>query len=174
MRAAEPQERLPLVVRLAVRRLHEEAGLDRVEEEGLYVALWRSSVDAWLLSHGRRPLMPLTLGSHAVLVALHHEGMQAALGVEGAERLSLIVDNAVLAPTPSRYHLANGGGNPRLLVMGGTCQGTDAGHQEPVRPVVAVGEDQAGGTSASMAQGAAEAALKELQRRPNRRCRVRT
>ena len=39
VRAAEPQERLPRAVLLAVRRLLEEVGLEGVEEEGLYVAL---------------------------------------------------------------------------------------------------------------------------------------
>ena len=158
VRAAEPQERLPLAVRLAVRSMLEEAGLDGVEEEGLYVALWRSSADAWLPSHGRRPLTPPTLGSHAILVALHPEVMEAVLGVEGADRLLLIVDNAVLAPTSNRYHLANRGRHPRLLVVVGTHCGADAGHQKPVQRVVAVGEDEAGGTLGSMVQGAAEAA----------------
>ena len=44
VRAAEPQERPPLAVRLAVGRLLEEAGLDGMGEEGLYVAFWRSSL----------------------------------------------------------------------------------------------------------------------------------
>ena len=76
--------------------------------------------------------------------------------MEDAECLSLTVDNLVLVPTSSRYHLANCGGNPRLQVVVGTRWGTDAVQREPVRPVVAVGEDKAAGTSESKAQGAAE------------------
>ena len=45
-RGAEPTERLPLAVRLAVRRLLEESELDGAAEEGLYVAQWRSSAHA--------------------------------------------------------------------------------------------------------------------------------
>ena len=42
VRAAEPQEGLPLSVRLSVGRLLDEAGLEDVRRhEGLYVALWR-------------------------------------------------------------------------------------------------------------------------------------
>ena len=143
MRAAEPHERLARAVHLAVGRLLEVVRLEGVEEEGLYVALWRSSADAWLPSHGRRALTPPALGSHAVLVALHPEGMEAVLSVEGAKRLSLTVDNAVLSSTSGRYHLANRGGHPQLLVVVGTRRGTHIGHREPERRVVAVGEDKA-------------------------------
>ena len=45
VRGDEPKERLPLAVRLAARRLLEAAGLDGATEEGLYVALWRSSAE---------------------------------------------------------------------------------------------------------------------------------
>ena len=92
---------------------------DGFEEECLYVALRRSSADAWLPSHGRRPFTPPALGSHAVVVALQAEGTEAALRVEGEERLSLAVDNAVLTPTSSRYRPANRGRNPRLVVVVG-------------------------------------------------------
>ena len=145
-----------MTVRLAVRRLLEEAGLEVVEEQGLYVALWRSSADGWLPSRGMRPLTPQTLGSHAVLVALHPESMEAVLGVEGEKLLWLIVDNAVLAPDACRYHLANCYGNPRLPVVVGTRRGTDGGHQEPARGVAAVEEDKARSTSESTAQEAAQ------------------
>ena len=41
VRAAEPQEGLPLSVHLSVGRLLDEAGLEDVlRDEGLYVALW--------------------------------------------------------------------------------------------------------------------------------------
>ena len=85
-------------MRLAARRLLQEAGLDREVEEGLYVALWRSSADACLRSHGRRHFTPPVLESQAVLVALHPEGMEAVLapGADGKERLSLAVGNVVL------------------------------------------------------------------------------
>ena len=93
------------------------------------MALWRSIVDAWLPSHGRRPFTPPALGSHAVVVALHAEGTEAALRVEGEERLSLAVDNAVLTPTSSRYHPANRGRNPRLVVVVGMRRDADARQQ---------------------------------------------
>ena len=48
VRAAEPQEGLPLSVRLSVGRLLDEARLEDVRwDEGLYVALWRGGADAW-------------------------------------------------------------------------------------------------------------------------------
>ena len=110
VRATEPQESLPLAVRLAVGRLLEEAGLEGVDQDNLYVALWRSAAGAWCLEHGMRPLMPL--GCHAVLVTPHPEGMEAVFGEGGANRLSLIVDNAGFAPTCSGYQFANRGGDP--------------------------------------------------------------
>ena len=92
---------------------------------------------------------------HAVVVALHPEGMEAVLGVEGEERLSLTVNNAVLNPHSSKYHLANRGGTPRLLLVVGTHRDANTGQREPVQRIVAVGEDAAGGPS----QGAADAAV---------------
>ena len=48
VQAAEPQEGLPLSVRLSVGRLLDEAGLEDVRRDsGLYVALWRGGADAW-------------------------------------------------------------------------------------------------------------------------------
>ena len=38
-RLAEPRDRLPLAVRLAARRMLEEAGLDGAPKEGPYIAL---------------------------------------------------------------------------------------------------------------------------------------
>ena len=83
VRAAEPEERLPLAVRFAAKCLVEEAGMHGVQEEGFYVALRRSHAHAWRPSHGRRPFTPPAPGSHAVLVALHPEGMEAVLGMDG-------------------------------------------------------------------------------------------
>ena len=87
------------------------------------MALWRSRSGGLRLKHGMRPLTPHALGSHAIVVALHTEGMEAVFGGDHANRLSLTVDNAVPAPTSSGYHLANPGGDPRLLVVSGTRRG---------------------------------------------------
>ena len=66
VRAAEPQEGLPLSVRLSVGRLLNEAGLEDVRRDGgLYVALWRGGADAWCREQAMRPLTPQALGSHA-------------------------------------------------------------------------------------------------------------
>ena len=59
MRAAEPQEGLPLSVRLSVGRLLDKAGLEDLRrDEGLYVALWRGGADAWRREQALRPLTP--------------------------------------------------------------------------------------------------------------------
>ena len=59
VRAAEPQEGLPLSVRLSVGRLLDKAGLEDVRrDEGLYVALWRGGADAWRREQAVRPLTP--------------------------------------------------------------------------------------------------------------------
>ena len=84
VRAAEPPENLPLSVRQPVGRLIDEAGLEIVRREGLFVAMWRSGADAWRRGHGMTPLTPQALGSHAVLVAMHPEGMEVVLGEEAA------------------------------------------------------------------------------------------
>ena len=69
VRAAEPQEGLPLSIRLSVGRLLDEAGLEDVRrDENLYVALWRGGADAWRREQAVRPLTPQALGSHALLV----------------------------------------------------------------------------------------------------------
>ena len=103
VRAAEPQESLPLSVRLSVVRLLGEAGLEDVRrDEGLYVALWRSGADAWRREQAGRPLTPQALGSHAILVALHPEGAEV---VFDADRLLLTGDGGVLVPTTSSYRL---------------------------------------------------------------------
>ena len=140
------------MVRLAAGRLLEGAALEGVDQDGLCVALWRSSAGAWRLEHGMKPLTPQALASHAVLVALHPEGMEAVFGEDGANRLSLTDGNAVLAPTTSGYHLANQGGDPQLLVVVGTRREADARHREPARRAVAVGGDSAAGTSAGPAR----------------------
>ena len=103
VRAAEPQEGLPLSVRLSVGRLLDEAGLEDVRrDEGLYVALWRGGADAWRREQAVRPLTPQALGSHALLVAVHPKGAQV---VFGADRLLLTGDGVVLVPTSSSYRL---------------------------------------------------------------------
>ena len=97
VRAAEPQEGLPLSVRLSVGRLLDEAGLEDVRRDsGLYVALWRGGADAWRRQQAVRPLTPQALGSHALLVAVHPEGAEV---VFGTDRLLLAGDGVVLAPT---------------------------------------------------------------------------
>ena len=56
VRAAEPQEGIPLSVRLSVRRMLGEAGLEDVRrDDGLYVALWRGGADAWRREQAVRP-----------------------------------------------------------------------------------------------------------------------
>ena len=118
VRAAEPQEGIPLSVRLSVGRLLGEAGLEDVRrDEGLYVALWRGGADAWRREQARRPLTPQALGSHALLVALHREGAEV---VFDADRLLLTGDGAVLVPTTSSYRLESRGGDLKLLVVVGT------------------------------------------------------
>ena len=87
VRAAEPQEGLPLSVRLSVGRLLDEAGPEDVRRhEGLYVALWRGGADAWRREQAVQPLTPQALGSHALLLAVHPEGAEVMFG---ADRLLL-------------------------------------------------------------------------------------
>ena len=118
VRAAEPQEGLPLSVRLSVGRLLDEAELKDVRrDEGLYVALWRGGADAWRLEQAVRPLTPQALGSHALLVAVHPEGAEV---VFSADCLLLTGDGVVLVPTPSSYRLESRCGDLKLLVVMGT------------------------------------------------------
>ena len=97
------------------------AEVDGAVGEALYAALWRSSGEAWLPSHGGLPFRPPMLGSHAVLVALHPEGMEVILapGADDEVRLALATSTAVLAPPPATItrDLAARGGAPRLLVV---------------------------------------------------------
>ena len=51
VRGGELEERLSMAVRLAAKRLLEEAGMDGAAEEALYVAMWRRIADASLSSH---------------------------------------------------------------------------------------------------------------------------
>ena len=118
VQAAEPQEGLPLSVRLSVWRLLDEAGLEDVRrDEGLYVALWRGGADAWRREQAVRPLTPQALGSHALLGAVHPEGAEV---VFDADRLLLTGDGAVLVPNSSSYRLESRGGDLKLLVVVGT------------------------------------------------------
>ena len=81
VRAAEPQEGLPLLVRLSVGRLLDEAGLEDVRRDhGLYAALWRGGADARRREQAVRPLTPQALRSHALLVAMHPEGAEVMFG----------------------------------------------------------------------------------------------
>ena len=83
VRAADPQEGLPLPVRLSVGRLLHEAGLEDVRRDGgVYVALWRGGADAWRREQAVRPLTPQALGSHALLVAMHPEGAEVVFGTD--------------------------------------------------------------------------------------------
>ena len=118
VRAAEPQEGLPLSVRLSVARLLDEAGLEDVRrDEGRYVALWRGGADAWRREQAVRSLTPQALGSHALLVAVHPEGAEVVFGADG---LLLTGDGVVLVPTSSSYRLESRGGDLKLLVVVGT------------------------------------------------------
>ena len=149
VRAAEPLEYLPVSVRLSVGRLIDEAGLEDVRWDGLYVALWRSRADAWRPGLGTRPLTPQALGSHAVLVAMHSEVMEVLFGEDGTDCLLLAVDSAVPVLTSSSYRLVSRGGDPMLLPVVRTRREAGTGHQGPEPCAVAVGEDKAAGASAS-------------------------
>ena len=70
VRAARPPEHLPLSVSLSVGCRLDEAGLEDVRRHGVYVAVWRSGVDAWHRELGMKPLTPQAQ-------ALHPEGMEA-------------------------------------------------------------------------------------------------
>ena len=118
VRAAEPQDGLPLSMRLSVGRLLDEAELEDVRRDGgLYVALWRGGADAWRREQAMRPLMPQALGCHALLVAMHPAGAEVGFG---KDRLLLAGDGLVLVPTSSSYRLESRGGDLRLLVVVGT------------------------------------------------------
>ena len=118
VRAPEPQEGLPLSVRLSVGRLLDEAGLEDVRrDEGLYVALWQGGADAWRHEQASRPLTPQALVSHALLVAVHPEVAEV---VFGTDRLLLTGDGVVLVTTSSSYRLESRGGGLKLLVVMGT------------------------------------------------------
>ena len=143
VRAAEPQEGLPLSVRLSLGRLLDEAGLEDVlPDSGLYVALWRGGGDAWRREQAVRPLTPQAPGSHALLVAMHPEGAEVMFG---ADRLLLAGDGVVLVPTSSSYLLESCGSDPRLLLVVSTLLDLGAGPQGPEPHAVPVGGDEAAG-----------------------------
>ena len=132
VRAAEPQEGLLLLVRLLVGCLLDEAGLEHVRQDsGLYNALWRRGADAWRRELAVRPITPLVLGSHALLVAMHPRGVEVVLGEHRTDRLLLADNGAVLVPSSSSYRLESRGGDSRLMVLVGTRQDSGAGHRGP-------------------------------------------
>ena len=142
VRAAEPQEGLPLSVRLSVGRLLDEEGLEDVRrDEVLYVALWRGGADAWRREQAVRPLTPQALGSHALLVAVHPEGAEV---VFGADRLLLTGDGVVLVPTSSSYRLECRGGDLKLLVVVGTRLNESAAPQGSEHAVPVGSDEEAG------------------------------
>ena len=107
IQAAEPQESLPLSVRLSVGCLLDEAGLEDVcRDSGLCVALWRGVADAWRRWLAVRPLTPPALGSHALLVAMHSGGVEVVFGENGTDRLLLAHDSAILVPIPTTLRAA--------------------------------------------------------------------
>ena len=163
VRAAEPQESLPLSVRLSVGRLLDEAGMEDVRRDsGLYVALWRGGANAWRREQAVRPLTPQARGSHALLVAMHPEGVEV---VFGTDRLLLADDGAVLVPTSSSYHLESRGSDPRLLVVVGTRPDPGAGPQGPEPHAVPVGGDEAAAHERDMA-GEEQPAEEEQEQGP--------
>ena len=87
------------------------------------------------LEHGMTRLMPQALGSDGVMMALYPQGSEAVFGEDGANRLSLIDGNTVLAPTTSGYHLVNRGGDTQLVVVV-TRREADAGRREPAQRAV--------------------------------------
>ena len=143
VRAAEPQEGLPLSVRLSLGCLLGEAGPEDVRrDDGLYVAVWRGGAHTSRREQAVRPLTPQALGSHAPLVAVHPEGAEV---VFGTDRLLLAGDGVVLVPTSGSYRLESRGGGLRLLVLVGTRHDTGAGPQgsEP-HAVPVAGDEEAG------------------------------
>ena len=156
----------PLSVRLSVGRLLDEAGLEDVRwDSGLYVALWRGGADTWHRELAVRPLTPPALGSHALLVAMHPEGVEVVFGEHGMDRLLLANDSAVLVPASSSYRLETRGGDSRLLVVVGTRQDWGAGHRGPVPHAVPVGGDEAAGHASNVA-GEERPAEEEQERGP--------
>ena len=135
VRAAEPQEGLPLSVL-------DEAGLEDVRrDEDLYVALWRGGADAWRREQAVRPHTPQALGSHALLVAVHREVAEV---VFDADRLLLTGDGAVLVPTSSSYRIESRGGDLKLLVVVGTCLDESAAPQGSEHAIPVGADEEAG------------------------------
>ena len=129
-------------MRLSVRRLLDEAGLEDVRrDDGLYVALWRGGADAWRREQAVKPLTPQALGSQALLVALHPEGAEV---VFGTDRLPLAGDGVVLVFTSSSYRLESCGGDLRLLVVVGTRPDTGVDPQGSEHAVLVGGDEEAG------------------------------
>ena len=87
------------------------------------------------------------MGSHAVLAALHPEGMGVvlALGTNDEMRLELEASTALLTPTSSCYHLTSRGGSIRLVVVVCTRHVTRTVGHQPVRQDVPTEGDTARG-----------------------------
>ena len=142
VRAAEPEEGLPLSVRLSAGRLLDEAGPEDVRlDEGLYVALWRGGADAWRREQALRPFTRQALGSHALLVAVYPEGAEV---VFGADHLLLNGDRVVLVPTSSSYRLESRGGDLKLLVVVGSRLDESAAPQGSEHAVPLGSDEEAG------------------------------
>ena len=140
-------------MRLSVGRLLDKAGLEDVRRDsGLYVALWRVGADAWRRELTVRPLTPPALGSHALLVAMHPEGVEVVFREHGTDRLLLATDSAVLVPTSSSYRLESCGGDPGLLVVVGMRLDSGGGYGGPEPHAVPVGGDEAAGHEADVAE----------------------
>ena len=150
VRAAEPQEGLPLSVRLSVGHLLDKAELEDVRrDEGLYVALWRGGADASRREQAMRPLTPQALGSHALLVAVHPEGAKV---VFGADCLLPTGDGAVLIPTSSSYRLESRGRGLKLLVVVGTRLNESAAPRGSEHAVPVGSDEEAGRDSDEVGQ----------------------
>ena len=124
---------------LSVGRLLDGAGLEDVRRDsGMYVALWRGGAGAWRRELAVSPLTPPGLRSHALLVAMHPEGVEVVFGENGMDCLLL-----ALVPTSGSYRLESRGGDPRQLVVVGSRQDSGAGHRGPALHAVRMGGDEA-------------------------------
>ena len=115
------------------------------------MALWRGGADAWRRELAVRAPTPPALASHALLVAMHPEGVEVVFGEHGMDHLLLADDSGVLVPASSSYRLESRGGDSRLLVVVGRRQDSGAGHRGPEPHAVPVGGDEAAGHASDVA-----------------------